>query len=48
MTRADGSKCHAGAIEVVILVGDHVLTGGNDGRVAKWDVASLENAEVSS
>ena len=41
-----GRNCHAGAIDVVVLDGSQIITGGGDGYVRSWPLSVIEGAEV--
>ena len=43
--RAGGKGCHNGAIRVVLLHGNQIITGGNDGYVRTWPLKAIESAE---
>lgn len=43
--KSAGANCHSGTIEVVILDGATVITGGADGYVRSWALADIEAAE---
>ncbi|KAJ3069689.1 Cilia- and flagella-associated protein 44 [Podochytrium sp. JEL0797] len=40
--------CHAGKIEVVMMVDTEVYTAGEDGYVRVWDFETIDNADVTS
>ena len=45
--KPSGLKCHAGAIDVVMLDGAQIITGGADGYLRTWNLAEIEQAEVT-
>ena len=40
--------CHAGKIEVVLLVDGEIITAGEDGYVRVWDFETVDGADVTS
>ena len=45
--RSRGSKCHDGAIQVVLLDGTQIITGGKDGHLRAWALHAIESAETT-
>lgn len=43
----DQQLCHKGAIDVVFLQGNEILTGGVDGFIRGWDIEALDSADIS-
>ncbi|KAI9363362.1 WD40-repeat-containing domain protein [Zopfochytrium polystomum] len=40
--------CHAGRIDVILMVDNEVYTAGEDGYVRVWDFETIDNADVTS
>lgn len=45
LTLKDGSPCHGGAVETVLLLKDTFLTAGTDGYLKWWDLNQVDLAE---
>ena len=44
---SEKENCHAGPIDVVILEGSTIITGGGDGFIKIWPLKEIEGAEVT-